>query len=295
MLGGFLIDLYNAWTTQQPGRLAAALAYYGMFSFAPMLFFAITAAGIFFNELAIADQLFNRLADMLGQETARFLQDMVINASERTAGSTTLTTLISLGALLYAATGLFAQLKYSLNIIWGLPPAPDGGLTQFIKTRLLAFVMVLGVGLILVLSTFLSFVGSALTTYFDFGLEIAAGNVASFVILSGLSFALMYKILPDVKVAWSEVWLGAGVTAILFAVGRWGLGFYLSHSNVSSAFEAAGALAIILITIYYAAQIFLLGAIFSRVYATRFGSKAVPETVWESSAAAKPPAAIHDD
>ena len=274
----FLTDLYYTWTTQQPARLAAALAYYGMFSFAPMLFFAITAAGIFFNESAITDQLFERLAGMLGQETALFLRDMVINASQRTGGSTALTTLISFGALLYAATGLFAQLKYSLSIIWGLPPAPDGGLTHLIKTRLLAFVMVMGVGLVMVLSMFLSFIGSALTTYFDFGLEIAVGNVVSFVILSGLSFALTYKILPDAEVAWSEVWLGAGVAAILFAVGRWGLGFYLAHSSVSSAFEAAGALAIILITIYYAAQIFLLGAIVSKVYGSRFGSQPSPTT-----------------
>ena len=271
-LGAFLADVYNTWTTQQPSRLAAALAYYGMFSFAPMLFFAITAAGILFDELAIADQLFNQLADTFGLETARFLQDMVISTSERTTSSTILTTLISFGALLYAATGLFTQLKYSLNIIWGLSPAPNGGLTDFIKTRLLAFVMVLGLGLVLVLSTFLSFVGSALTTYFDYGFELVAGNLVSFVFLSGLSFALMYKTLPDVKVGWNEVWLGAGVAAILFTVGRWGLGFYLAHSSVSSAFEAAGALAIILITIYYAAQIFLLGAIFSKVYAVQFGS-----------------------
>jgi membrane protein len=273
MIGPFLKELYETWTTQQPARLAAALAYYGMFSFAPMLFFAITAAGIFFSELAIADQLFDRLADTLGPETAHFLQDMVINASERISGSTTLTTLISIGALLYAATGLFAQLKYSLNVIWDVSPPPGAGIMNFIKTRLLAFVMVLGVGLIFVLAAFLSFVGSALTSLFDFGFEVMISNVVSFIALSALSFALVYKILPDVKVAWGDVWLGAGVTAILFAAGRWGLGFYLSHSNVSSAFEAAGALAIVLITIYYAAQIFLLGAIFTRVYATRFGSR----------------------
>ena len=160
-------------------------------------------------------------------------------------------------------------------------------MVHFIKTRLLAFVMVLGVGLILVLATFLSFVESVLTTYFDFGLELLGGNEASFVLLSGLTFALLYKILPDTKTAWGDVWLGAGISAILFAIGRWGLGFYLSHSGVGSAFEAAGALAIILITIYYAAQIFLLGAIFSGVYTTRFGSKAGPVNVPENIEAAK--------
>jgi len=272
IISAFLKDLYVTWNTEQPTRLAATLAYYGMFSFAPMLFFALTAAGIFFNELAIANQLFDRLADTVGQETALFFKDMVINASERTSGSTTLTTLISSVALLYAATSLFAHLKYSLNAIWGLPPASEGGMMHLVKTRLLAFVLVLGVGLILILATFLSFAGSTLTTYFDFGLEIGVSNVASFVLLLGLSFALLYKILPDVKIAWGEVWLGAGVAAILFAIGRWGLSLYLTNSNINSAFDAAGTLAIILIAVYYAAQIFLLGAIITRVYATRFGS-----------------------
>jgi membrane protein len=269
----FLKELYAAWSADKPARLAAALAYYGMFSFAPMLYIVLTVAGIFIDTLAMADQLFAGLVDTLGYETAQFIQDMVLSASQRTSGATTLGSLISLGALLYAATGLFAHLKYSLNIIWQAPPSNRGGIMEFVTTRLLAFVMVLGVGLLLVLATTISFFASILTSFFDFGGELLAGNVISFVGLAALSFALIYKLVPDAPVAWRDVWPGALITATAFAVGRWGLGFYLSRSSVGSAFEAAGALAIVLIAIYYAAQIFLFGAIFTKVYARRFGSR----------------------
>jgi membrane protein len=275
---GFLQDLYDAWNVHKPARLAAALAYYGMFSFAPMLFVALTVAGVIIDELAIAmtDEIFDRLALLLGAETAQFIQDMVINASQRTSGGTFLTSLISLGALLYAATGLFAHLKYSLNVIWQVPLAAQAGILNYIKTRLLAFALVVGVGLVFILAIFVSFVISVLTTFFDFGIDVIAGNAVSFVALATLSFAILYKILPDTRVHWRDVWPGALLTAVLVAIGRWGLGFYLSHSSVGSAFEAAGALAIVLIAIYYGAQLFLFGAIFTRVYAARFGSKAVP-------------------
>ena len=136
--------------------------------------------------------------------------------------------------------------------------------------------MVLGVGLILILATVVSIFGSVLTTYFGFGGEVIAGNYLGFVLLAAFSLALIYKMVPDVTVAWGDVWLGALLTASIFAIGRWGLGFYLTYSSVSSAFEAAGALAIVLIAIYYAAQLFLFGAIFTKVYAVTFGSKREP-------------------
>jgi membrane protein len=269
----FFKELYEAWSIHTPARLAAALAYYGMFSFAPMLYVAMMVAGRFIDILAMADQLFVRLTQTLGPEVTQFVHDMVLNASQRTSGGTTLSSLISLGALLYAATGLFAHLKYSLNIIWEVPPEEQGGILGFVLTRLLAFALVLGVGLMFILATFVSFAGSILTTFFGFGNNMLLGNLVGFVGLAALTFAILYKILPDTKVAWRDVWLGALITALAFALGRWGLSFYLSHSSVDSAFEAAGALAIVLIAIYYAAQIFLFGAIFTRVYATQFGSK----------------------
>ena len=273
-------QLGQAWTESQPARLAAALAYYGMFSLAPMLYIALSVTGLFINELAVADEIFDRLSRTLGAETAEFLQEMVIAASQRTSGENIVTSLISLGALLYAATGLFANLKYSLNAVWQVPPARQAGLMNFIKTRLLAFALVLGIALLLVTAAFLSIVLSVLTSFFDFGGRTLAGNIASFVLLIGFSFAVLYRILPDADVSWRSVWPGALVAAMLVAVGRWGLAIYLRYSSVSTAFQAAGTLAVILIVIYYFAQIFLFGALVTRVYQ---GRRTAPEVTSPSS------------
>ena len=184
----------------------------------------------------------------------------------------------SLGVLFYAASGLFIQLQYALNTIWEVPPASRGGIIAAIKDRLLAFVMAIGVGLLLVLATVFSIVVSVLASLFDWGSHVPITNFASMMGLATISFALIYKVLPDVEIAWRDVWIGAAVTALLVSIGGWLVGFYLTHSNTGSAFEAAGALAVLLIAFYYIAQIFLFGAVFTKVYASRFGSKIVPET-----------------
>jgi len=279
----FIKELIAEWNSHMPSRLAAALAYYGMFSFAPMLFIVLTVAGLFIDDLAMADEIFDRLNQLLGPETTRFIQDMVIGASQRTTSGSLITSLISLGALLYAATGLFAHLKYSLNIIWDVPPSAQAGIMNYILTRLLAFVLVVGVGLVLILATVVSIMASILTSFISFDSDILYGNIFSFVAIVAFSLGVLYKILPDTRISYRDVWLGALITAVLFGVGRWGLGFYLSHSNISSAFQAAGALAIVLIAIYYSAQLFLLGAIFTKVYANQYGSRAVPSVDGEPS------------
>jgi membrane protein len=175
--------------------------------------------------------------------------------------------------LLYAATGLFAQLKFSLNSIWHVSAQTQGGVIGFVKTRLLAFLLVLGTGLVLILAVLGSVVGSFMTAWTGFGGKLVTGNVVTFAVLSMLCFVLLYRILPDRRIAWGDVWMGGFVAALLFTIGRWGLGIYLSHSTVSSAFAAAGTLAIVLIAINYSAQIFLFGALFGRVYATTYGSQ----------------------
>ena len=274
----FLQELSAAWVTEKPTRQAAALAYYGMFSFAPMLYIIMKVAGLFLDEIALADELVVRLAELLGDETAAFIQQTVIGVSQRSTSSNIVSTLISLGALLYAATGLFAQLKYSLNAIWHVPSQKTAGVMGFVTTRLLAFAMVLGTGLILILAILGSFAGSFVTTLLGYDGKLLTGNNVTFIVLSMLCFVVLYRVLPDKKTTWGDVWLGALVAALLFTVGRWGLGFYFSHSNISSAFAAAGALAIVLITINYSAQIFLLGALFGRVYSMTYGSQAGPVT-----------------
>ena len=274
----FLKDIYLAWSTENPPQLAAALAYYGMFAFAPVIFIALTVAGLFIDEPATASQLFVHLEGTLGPKTAQFAQDIVVNASRRASGGTALTSLISFGVLSYAASGLFVQLQYALNTIWEAPPASHSGIIASIKNRLLAFVMAIGVGLLLVLATVVSIAVSVLASFFDWGSRVPITSFISMMGLATVSFALIYKILPDVEISWRDVWIGAAVTALLVSIGGWSVGFYLTHSNTGSAFEAAGALAVLLIAFYYIAQIFLFGAVFTKVYASRFGSKIVPET-----------------
>jgi len=255
-----------------------------MFAFAPVIFIALTVAGLFIDEPATASQLFVQFEDTLGPETAQFIQDIVVNASQRASDGTALTSLISFGVLFYAASGLFIQLQYALNVIWEVPPASHGGIIASIKDRLLAFVMAIGVGLLLVLATVVSIVISVLTSFFDWGSHVPITNFVSMVGLATISFALIYKVLPDVEIAWRDVWIGAAVTALLVNIGGWLVGFYLTYSNIGSAFEAAGALAVLLIAFYYTAQIFLFGAVFTKVYASRFGSKIVPATEESSRA-----------
>jgi membrane protein len=269
----FLTDLSGIWSAERPARLAAALAYYAMFSIAPMLYVAITVVGIFIDERAIVDRLVAQVADNLGPEMVQLIQDMVAGASLNTSGGAPLATLISAGALLYGATGLFSQLQYALNTIWEVPPVTYAGTIAAIKNRLLAFVMVLGLALLLILATFASVLVSIFGSWFDWAGSAPIATQVGFVGLLTVTFVLIYKVVPDEEIAWRDVWAGAAITALLFAVGRWAIGFYLTHSGVATAFQAAGALAALLIAIYYLAQIFLFGAVFTRVYASHFGSK----------------------
>jgi membrane protein len=269
----FVTDLAGIWGAQRPARLAAALAYYAMFSIAPMLFVVITVAGIFVDEQAIVDRLVAQLANNLGPEAVQLIQQMVAGASVATSTGSPLATLISAGALLYAATGLFSQLQYALNAIWEVPPATYAGTIAAIKNRLLAFVMVIGLALLLIFASFASVFVSLFGSWMDLPETMPVATQTALVGLLTVTLALVYKIMPDTDVAWRDVWVGAAITALAFAVGRWAIGFYLTHSGVATAFQAAGALAVLLIAVYYLAQIFLFGAVFTRVYAAHFGSK----------------------
>ena len=258
----FLTDLYATWNADRPSRMAAALAYYGIFSIAPMLYIALTVAGVMIDEAAVADRLLEQLARNLGPEMSQYLQDIIVSASQSTSEGSVLASLISFGALLYAAIGLFSHLQYTLNAIWDVPPASYAGTVALIKNRLLAFVMVLGLALLFVVATFASVVISVLGSWLEWAGYVPLATHIALVGLLAVSFALIYKVMPDADIAWRDVWLGAVITALLFAVGRWVIGFYLRHSGVTSAFQAAGALAVLLIALYYLVQIFLFGAVF---------------------------------
>jgi membrane protein len=272
----FVKEIYKIWVTEKPDQLAAALAYFGMFSFTAVIYIAFRLAGIFIDEAAAAERFYTRVATVLGTETATFIQDSVAAITSTNTGGSLIVTIISVVSLLLAAMGLFLQLKYVLNRIWQVPIIQRGQRFALIRRYFFAFIVVIALGLLIILGTVFSMIlawfGSIVTQYTGgsnllFALEVLALIGANF-----LAHAFIYKVLPDVKLSWRDVWLGSFLAAILFAIGGVVIGLYFKIAGVGSAFEAAGAFAVLMIAIYYFAQIFLMGAVITRVYARRYGS-----------------------
>jgi membrane protein len=272
----FVKEIYKIWVTEKPDQLAAALAYFGMFSFTAVIYIAFRLAGIFIDEAAAAERFYTRVATVLGTETATFIQDSVAAITSTNTGGSLIVTIISVVSLLLAAMGLFLQLKYVLNRIWQVPIIQRGQRFALIRRYFFAFIVVIALGLLIILGTVFSMIlawfGSIVTQYTGgsnllFALEVLALIGANF-----LAHAFIYKVLPDVKLSWRDVWLGSFIAAILFAIGGVVIGLYFKIAGVGSAFEAAGAFAVLMIAIYYFAQIFLMGALITRVYARRYGS-----------------------
>jgi membrane protein len=243
-----------------------------MFSLAPVLYIGLTFANLIAVRIDPLSRFLGLVEENFGAEIAGTLSVMLGDISESAASGSILGTLIGVGALLYAATGLFAQLKYALNTIWDIPPRTKSATSGFIRDRLLAFVMVMGVGLLFVLGI----AANALFSWFISLLKVEqTGGIWHHLVILGLaalSFAVLYKYLPDVKVRWRHVWSGSILGAALFTLGYWAVEIYLHYFTYTSPVEAAGSLAVILIAVYYSAQIFLFGAVFSQVLATRESS-----------------------
>lgn len=267
------------WQEDKAARLGAALAYYTIFSLAPLLVIAIAVAGLVFGQEAAQGQIMNQIAGLIGPQNAQLLQTMIQNASQ--PGTSIVATVLGLATLLLGATGVFGQLQDALNTMWEVQPKPGRGLLGLIKDRFLSFAMVLGTGFLLLVSLVLSAALAALGTFVG-GLLPAPGlvlEVINFIVSFGtitLLFAAIYKLLPDVKIAWRDVWIGAVVTALLFTIGRTLIGVYIGRTSTASTYGAAGALVVILLWTYYSAQILFLGAEFTQVYANRYGSRVQP-------------------
>jgi membrane protein len=274
----FIQEVYRIWATERPGQLAAALAYYGLFAFAPVIFIAFWVAGLFIDQISAADQFFARIENLFGSEIAVLIQDSVEAIAETTTGSSVIATLISVVALLLAASGLFYQLLFALNKIWGVPPPERGRTSGLIRQRLFSFLMGSGVGLLFILAALVNVILSWFGSLFDLGTTMPLLNTLGFLLIATVAFALIYKILPEVEITWHDVWIGAFVTAVLVLLALLIFGAYLNFGNIGSAFEAAGAFAVLLIGIYTIAQVFLFGAMFTRVYAAMYGSKAEDES-----------------
>ncbi len=265
-------EVYQIWITERPSTLAAALAYYGMFSLAPLIYVAFSVAGIVLDEASVANQFFNRLENVMGAETAQFIQEAVYSLEQTSTGGSYLWSIISFLALLFAASGMFFQLQYALNTIWNVPAPERGETKNFIRQRLFSFLMVIGVGLLLIIMAAASLLLSWITSFLNIDAPGTGYTLLAFLAVATVSFALIYKILPNISISWRDVWIGAAVTAVMVIFGGLIIGFYLSRSSATSALQAAGSVAVVLLGIRYMAQIFLIGAVFTRVYAHMFGS-----------------------
>ena len=275
-----LKEIFSEWSEDKAARLAAALAYYITFSLAPLLLIVIAIVGLLFGEEAVQGRVVEQIQGLVGPDGAQLVQTML--QSTRQSGSNIAATLIGIVTLLLGATGVFVQLQDALNTIWEVAPKPGRGVLGMVKDRLLSFTMLLGIGFLLLVSLAVSAGLAALSSFLGDLLPglFEVAKVLDFVISLGvitLLFAMIYKFLPDVKIRWGDVWVGAAVTSLLFTVGKFLIGLYLGYSSTASVYGAAGSLAVLLIWIYYTAQIVLLGAEFTQVYAKRYSSRIVPD------------------
>ncbi|HLO17194.1 MAG TPA: YihY/virulence factor BrkB family protein [Anaerolineales bacterium] len=279
-----LKETFREWRDDAAPRLAASLAYYTTFSLAPLLILIIAIAGLIGGRQAAQNQTMAEVQDLLGTDGRQFVQGMIESASRPSTGL--MATVLGAVTLLFGALGVFGELQNSLNTIWEVKPKPAkdllDGIRRFVIKRLLSFTMVLGIGFLLLASLVISAALSALGQYIgnwlplaDFWLQLL-NFLISFLVIT-LLFGMIFKFLPEIKIAWKDVWLGAAVTSALFTLGKFLIGLYLGRSRVVSTFGAAGSLAILLIWIYYSAQILFFGAEFTQVYANKYGSRIVPD------------------
>ena len=267
-----LKETINNWQACIPSQAAAALAYRGIFAVTPILLIAMAEVSIVFGRQAARKEVSLLFENVMGDQVAQLIEASIASIAQQTSTGRPLTSIIGLGVLLYAATNLFKALKIALNTIWGAPPWPRSGLFTEIRNRLVGLTIVLVVGLFFLLLFIINTAFSLLDTYLAFDYFFTVIQLAASFGALTLIIAVLFKYVPDVNLAWKEIWLGAGVTALLLVVGMWGISLYLTYSNLISAFGAAEAVIVVLIWIYYSAQVFLFGAGFTKAYIAKFGA-----------------------
>jgi membrane protein len=275
----FLAEIYNEWGKDNAMTLGAALAFYTTFSMAPLLIVIIAIFGFVIGQDTVQAEILKRVQELIGVQGANTVK-MMIQAAYR-PGSGFWATIIGATVILIGSTSAMVMLKKGLNIVWGATGNWEIPIWRLIKERLRSFVMILVIGILLLLSLMVSIALSVLSTFFINELPFAAFfmQVSDFVfsiVFITLLFALIYKVLPDVTIAWTDVWIGSAITAILFTLGKFLFGMYLGHSSISSAYGAASSLAVIMMWVYYSAQVFFIGAEITQVYANRYGSRVRP-------------------
>src|SRR5262249_9605392 len=260
------------WSEDDCIALGAALAYYTVFSLAPILVIAIAVASAVFGEEAAKGEIVGQIRGLVGEERAQAIQALIGSGSRQGTGSRA--TLIGLVVLLFGSTSAFSQLQAALNIVWDVPSQRRSGIWHLVRDRLLSFAAVLGTGFLLSVSLVLSAAAAALSRYgwgrfHDIAGVLETADLFGSMIVHTMLFAMIFKILPDADIEWRDVWVGAVATSVLFYVGKLVIGLYLGRSQVGAAYGAAGWIILVLAWVYYSAQIVLFGAEFTRAYAER--------------------------
>jgi len=269
------------WVEDKAPQLGAALAYYTVFSLAPLILVLLTIVGVLFrNDPAGAwSKITEQMGYFLDRSAVQVIQDIAQKASE--PAKSVVATIIGIALAIFGASGVFGQLQDALNTIWGLKAKPGAGIWKFLRARFLSFAMVGGICFLLLVSLVIESVLKGLSQYLQG--SVPGGATAALciylifdLVVVLLLFAMIFKYLPDAKIHWRDVWVGAALTAFLFLAGKWALGFYLGSGAAGSAYGAASSLITLLLWIYYSSQILLFGAEFTQVYADEFGSPVVP-------------------
>ncbi len=267
---GVVYNAFRRWSDGNAFVFAAALAFFTVFSIAPVVIIAVTIVGLVFGKEAASGQIAAQLQDMIGPNAAQAVQTAVANVQIDHSGI--LPTLIGIGAMIFGATTVFAQMQLSLNTIWGVRPKPSrSGIFVYIKTRLLSLTVVLAIGFVLLISLLLSVALQAIMTFASEWLPMPGfvmsilGLMLSLTVVT-LLFATIFRVLPDVVLRWRDVMLGAFVTTVLFTLGRWVIAIYLARTATASTYGAAGSLVMLLLWVNYSSLILLFGAAFTRAH-----------------------------
>lgn len=270
-----LKESFAEWKKDKASTLGAALAYYTFFSMAPLLIIVIAIAGLAFGQEAAQGRIVDQINWLVGSDGAKAIQDVLESTKKPEAGI--LATIIGVITLLIGASTAFTELQDALNTIWDIEPEEHSGVWSLMKNRFLSFAMVLGIGFLLLVSLLLSAlltgVGEFMSGLLPLPEPILQGlNMIFSVAVITVLFAMIYKILPDARIEWKDVWIGSLVTSVLFTLGKFLIGLYLGQSSLGSAYGAAGSLVIVLVWVYYSVQIVFFGAEFTQVYANTYGS-----------------------
>jgi membrane protein len=274
-----LRDTLAKWSRDNASQLGAALAFYTIFSLAPIFIIIVAVVGLVLGKESVQIYILAELTKVIGQNNAEYIMSTIQRGYQ--AGSGLRATVIAIALMLLGATTICVILKNALNTIWGVEGKPSG-LWHILEDRLMSLLVILFTGIFLFLSMVISSFISTASLYLSSYVHIPASflgwadNLVSIVLLT-LLFAMLFKVLPDVKISWGDVWIGGALTAILFTLGKFLLGLYLARSTVSSAYGAAGSLVVILLWVYYSAQIIFFGAEFTQVYASKYSSGIIPK------------------